>query len=378
MINKLRIFILFLSIAAVSPVWAVPSHAVVLMYHRFDEHKFPSTSIKVSQFIKQLDYLTENGFNFWPLEKIVEHLKTKKSIPDKTIAITIDDAYLSVYQHAYPILKQRNIPFTIFVSTKYIDKGFSSYMSWDQLAEMVKNGVNVGNHSSTHDHLIQRHKGELHEAWLTRVAEDIFKAEYRIQEKTGVQTILFAYPYGEYNRVLANYVKELGYSAFGQQSGPIGEYSDFSALPRFPVSDHFSDMAAFKNKVFSLPLPVVNESPQEVVTILSLPSLQIELQEDLGNDKHTLRCFASGQGEVHATWLNKTQFVVRALEPFHIRRSRYNCTIHNRKLKRYYWHSHLWIKPQLPESPSASNTSYLRQELMLKRQHFLAGDQVIQ
>ena len=329
--------------------YAVDSHAVVLMYHRFGEDRYPSTNINTESFVRQLNFIEEQNFKVWPLQKIVDYLRSKKPLPDKVVAITIDDAYLSVYQIAYPILQQRKMPFTVFVSTQYVDKGYSSYMSWDELNDMVKHGVTLGNHTRSHDHLINRHDGENYEAWLTRVANEIFEAEYRIEEMTGFKTKLFAYPYGEYNATLAKYIGDLGYVSFGQHSGAIGENSNFNALPRFPVSDHYADMLAFRHKLYSLPMPIANENPEEVVTLLSMPSLKVTLAQDLKDSKYSLVCFASGQGAINATWVSDLEFVAKANKPLTLRRSRYNCTIRDQKTNRYYWYSHLWIKPQIPE-----------------------------
>ena len=313
-----------------------------------------------------MNFIEEHQFQVWPLEKIVDYLQNKRPIPDKVVAITIDDAYLSVYQIAYPLLQQRGWPFTVFVSSDYLDKGYSSYMSWDELKDMVNNGVSVGNHSTSHDHLIDRKRDENYEAWLTRVAEEIFNAEYRIEQMTGYRTKLYAHPYGEYNNVLAKYIGDLGYVSFSQHSGALGENSDFNALPRFPISENYSDMFAFKHKLYSLPMPVEKVEPKEVVTILSMPSMRITLDRDLMESKYSLVCFASGQGAIHATWLNEKQFVVKAHKPFSLRRSRYNCTIRDHKSDRFFWYSHLWIKPQLPEAINAAELYNLRQLARMK------------
>ena len=65
--------------------YAVDSHAVVLMYHRFGEDRYPSTNISTESFIKQLDFIEEQNFQVWPLAKIVEHLKSKQPLPDKVV-----------------------------------------------------------------------------------------------------------------------------------------------------------------------------------------------------------------------------------------------------------------------------------------------------
>ena len=76
-------------------------HAVILMYHRFGEDRLPSTNIRLDQFDAHLEKLSSGNYSVWPLAKIVDHLQKDMPLPDRTVAITIDDAYLSVFTEAW-------------------------------------------------------------------------------------------------------------------------------------------------------------------------------------------------------------------------------------------------------------------------------------
>lgn len=328
-----------------SPVVTSERGAVVFMYHRFGEDRLPSTNIRMDQFIEQLDFLEKNNFSIWPLSKIVDHLHKEKEIPDRTVAITIDDAYLSVYTNAFPVLKERGIPFTVFVSTLHVDKKYSRYMSWAQLSEMMRFGAEIGNHSTSHKHLIRDQQS--YDEWKQYVVMDVTSSARRIKQELGVEPVLFAYPYGEYSVELAEIINELGWTGFGQQSGAIGKYSNFSYLPRFPVSEHYSDMAQFKSKALSLALPVSRVSPEEPVwrSNQSAPELKLEID---GKALSGVNCFASGRGRVHAE-VAGANILVKTDAPFTSRRFRYNCTLATPEAGRFYWYSHLWINPAVPE-----------------------------
>lgn len=125
-------------------------HAVVLVYHHVSEETPPSTSVSPEQFAAHLDFLAREGFNVWPLSRILEHLQNGRKLPARTVALTFDDAYRSVYTHALPMLRSRNFPFTIFVTTDYIDGKSRLYLSWEQLREMTSQGAEIGNHSLSH------------------------------------------------------------------------------------------------------------------------------------------------------------------------------------------------------------------------------------
>src|SRR5690606_14501793 len=134
-------------------------------------------------------------------------------LPDKVVAITIDDAYASVYTRAFPLLKKYGMPFTVFVSTDAIDEGPGDFMSWQQLRELQAAGVTIANHSATHDYLVRRNDVESDSARLARVREDIERAQRRLQEELGEGVNeaprLFAYPYGEYDAALTDMLQEM-------------------------------------------------------------------------------------------------------------------------------------------------------------------------
>ena len=130
------------------------------MYHRVgEEAAFPSTSVSMEQFEAHVSMLEKQKYTVWPLEKLINAFKTGQDIPDRTMAITFDDAYRSVYAIAWPRLKRAGMPFTLFVGTNSVDIGAAGFMSWDQLREMAAAGVTIGNHTDTHPHMGRRDFG---------------------------------------------------------------------------------------------------------------------------------------------------------------------------------------------------------------------------
>src|SRR5579859_1058723 len=218
---------IFLMLCA--PAWGdptpVPAHAVVFIYHRFGDDRYPSTDTKTQQFKAQLGWLAENRYEVWPLPKIVQYLKDGKNLPDHVVAITIDDAFQSFYENGYPLLKERGWPFTIFVSTDGVDSKQSDYMTWDELREVTDHGGTLANHTADHGHLPFRLKDESDLNWADRVRADIAKGQSRLEAEIGKDVNsdpkLFAYPYGEFTGELVKLVDGLGYVAFGQQAGAL-------------------------------------------------------------------------------------------------------------------------------------------------------------
>ena len=122
-----------------------------IMYHRFNEHKYPSTNINMEIFKKHLEIIENSKYNFLNPNEFDSKFKTSKS--EKEVLITIDDAFESFYNEAWPYLRDNKIPFILFVSTEPV--GNKGYMTWDQIREISKeNFVEIGNHSHSHEYLV--------------------------------------------------------------------------------------------------------------------------------------------------------------------------------------------------------------------------------
>ena len=301
------------------------SHAVVLLYHHVSSETPAITSISPDKFEEQLDYIQQNGFSVWPLTKIMDHLDNDIQIPDKTLAITFDDAYQSIYSEAYPRLKSRGMPFTIFVTTESIDQRYNNQLTWQELSIMAKNGASLANHTVSHAHLLHRPDNETDLEWQQRMRKEIQEAQQRISEETGSQLKLFAYPYGEHNEALKKIAKELGYTAFGQQSGAIGPLTNRQSIPRFPIAGNYIDIDDFKLKINTLAMPATDISQQDnpLEHQLTRPTLSLSFVDTV--NKQALQCFGSGQGKLNITWSGNTATVTPNSD-IPIGRSRYNCT----------------------------------------------------
>ena len=330
---------------------AVPDHAVAFIYHRFGDDRYPSTDTTVAQFTAQLDWLAANHYQVWPLPQIVQYLQAGKPIPDHVVAITVDDAFQSFYDHGYPLLKARGWPFTVFVSTGSVDGHTSDFMSWDEMREMAQHGASFGDHTVDHGHLPFRLRAETDMAWADRIRADIEDAQSRLQAELGKDTNagpkLFAYPYGEFTAELAKLVNGLGFVAFGQQAGVMDAPLDGRALPRFPIDEHYGDVQGFALRAAALPLPIKSLTPWDPeLRGNNPPRLEIDLQPG-AVPPEALHCFLNGP-PMRIEWLDagKTRFALKTDGAIPEGRGRYNCTA--LVSSRYYWYSHMWLKAPPP------------------------------
>ena len=153
---------------------------ITLMYHRFEENKYPTTNIKIKDFQDHLSIIKSKDIKFINANNFEDALKNDKN--KKKVLLTIDDAFLSFYENAWPILKKNKIPFVLFVSTREV--GNFNYMSWKQIIEISKEEfVHIGNHSHSHEYLVDEDNN--------LIKEDIKKSIKIFKEKLGYNSIFF-------------------------------------------------------------------------------------------------------------------------------------------------------------------------------------------
>lgn len=322
------------------------NHCVILQYHHFSDKTPAITSVTPEQFDDHLNYLQTNGFHVMPLRDVALSLHHQFELPDKCVSLSVDDAYISVYETAYPRLKKLGWPMTVFVNSEGIDKKMKSFMSWQQMREMSQHGFTFENHGHAHIHMIRRKGNETKHDWLKRVGFDIQTAQQRISKELGQQPTLFAWPYGEYNPQLVQLLDRLNLTAFGQQSGPAWPDANAGFLPRFPMAAQFANLKGFITKVNTLPLPVVKAEPLDPVTPAGAwrPSLKLKLAPK-SYSKKNLRCYVSGSDKVDIQWSESEVDTVQITPQFDLKpgRHRTNCTMPSTQKGRFHWYSHNWF-----------------------------------
>ena len=254
------------------------------MYHRFEENKYPSTNIKIDDFKKHISIIENNNIKFINPNNFEEELKNNKL--QRKILLTIDDGFLSFYENAWPILKKKKIPFILFVSTREV--GAYNYMTWEQIKELSKeNFVEIGNHSHTHEYLVDESK-EL-------IVEDIKKSISIFKEKLGKNSEFFSYPFGEYSLEFKDIIESFGFKyAFGQHSGVMDETKDFYELPRYPINEKYGELKRFTSLTKTLPFKFKKVLPEERYLLLNKnpPKVKIEFYKNIVNLKY-VKCYSN-------------------------------------------------------------------------------------
>lgn len=309
-----------LCLVSAIPVFA-QSSASVVMYHRFGEDDFPATNIRLDQFDAHLEEIKKGGYNVVSLNDLVDKLKNGDELPDKTLAITIDDGYASIYEEAFPRFKKAGIPFTIFISTDPIDRGYAGYLSWAQIREMSDHPlVTIGAHTASHLHMAA--------ASQARVGDEMARSLARLEEKLGYRPDIFAYPYGEASLDAINVVRGFGMkAAFGQHSGAIGSGDDLYYLARFALNEKYGDLKRFQMVSKTKSLFARDLGPKDMmISDRNPPLIGFSVAEEVG-DLAPLACFASHEGKVRVETLWERRVEVRLEKALPVGRTRLNCTM---------------------------------------------------
>jgi peptidoglycan/xylan/chitin deacetylase (PgdA/CDA1 family) len=297
------------------------SSVVIFMYHRFGEEDYPSTNVKMAQFAAHLDEIKAGGYNVMSLPDIIATFRRQETLPERTIALTIDDAFLSVHDRAWPMLTKAGLPFTLFVATDAIDAKRAGHMTWAQLRALAAAGVNIGNHTGSHTHLANVSQD--------RLDEELSRSNARFRAELGFAPKLLAYPYGEFGLREKQAARAAGFiAAFGQHSGVAHSGEDLYGLPRFALNERFGEVERFRLAGNGLPLPVRDVLPADtVLRDNNPPAFGFTVVESIGSLK-TLACFASNQSvAAQLERLGSRRFEVRLEKPFAPGRGRINCTL---------------------------------------------------
>ena len=294
---------------------------ITLMYHRFEENKYPSTNIKISDFKTQLSLIKKSGFEFVNPNKFQESLENENK--KKKILLTIDDGFLSFYQNAWPILKSNKTPFILFVSTREV--GNYGYMSWEQIKELAKEDfVHIGNHSHTHEYLVDKTSEE--------ISQDLKKSILIFEKELGYKSPFFSYPFGEYSVAFKKIVKNLNFIfAFGQHSGVVDKTKDPLELPRFPINEKYGKIKRFKTLLNTLPLKYKNIVPEEkyINDQNNPPEVIIEFFDNIKNIK-LINCYSNEENKwrkSEISFINNHKIKIDLKGKFTTERGRINCSL---------------------------------------------------
>jgi biofilm PGA synthesis lipoprotein PgaB len=238
--------------------------AVVLLYHHFADWERDAT-ITAERFAGHLEMLEREGFNVVSLNQIAEFLEGRGALPPNAVAVTMDDGYESNYTLAYPLLKERGWPATVFMIVAGAgskDSVWLPKLDWDQMREMSENGFAFYSHTySSHyytlDHrgkslpvLIARKAGETEDDYRDRVFRDLILSREKLMANLEREAAHFSPPYGRINEQVVELVRRAGYKYIWTiEPKPVTRSSSPVSLGRVNAGSPNVDAAKLKDLI---------------------------------------------------------------------------------------------------------------------------------
>jgi len=228
-----------LALALFSPIiWANNAISVpILTYHNFDPSVPGSMTMSTQRFKEQLQWLKDNDYTVIPLKDLVSYLEGKRAaLPTKSVVITADDGKKSVYTYMLPLVREYNIPVTLFIYPSAISNA-SYALTWDELKELQKTGLfDVQGHTYWHPNFKQEKKRLAAADYEKLVHTQLFKSKQVLEEKLGIKVTLLAWPYGIYDDYLEQEAFSAGYEmAFSIDARPASLSEKTMAQPRYMI-----------------------------------------------------------------------------------------------------------------------------------------------
>ena len=253
------------------PVVDQTAQVLIFCYHRLvDKIRYPGTEITPAAFEAQMKELKDKGITVISMQDLLAWKRSEKNIPPRSAVITFDDGWKSQYEVAWPIMKKYGYPFTMFIYTEGVRGGTlggGEAITWEQLADMRDNGVDIQAHTATHQDLREGHTVMVIEPGGKRTRKKLTGAEYEkwvqnevvgckelLEQRLGIKVNCFAVPFGNYNEHVKELARNAGYEAmFTVYGQPITFTSPMDSIGRYAIE-------ANKPKVFADAVSMIGAS----------------------------------------------------------------------------------------------------------------------
>jgi peptidoglycan/xylan/chitin deacetylase (PgdA/CDA1 family) len=290
----------------------------VLGYHEFSATASETAMrINTAKFRKQMQVIKDLGLPVIPMADFEAWKRGEKNLPPKSIVITMDDGWKSVYTDAYPILKEFGYPFTLFIYKNYVDGGGKA-LTTAMIREMMQNGATLGSHSTSHPYpaTIRKARNDGEAVYTRFLTVEMGDSKRFIEDHFSTSVTTFAYPGGYHTEEMVPLAAQLGYQfLFTVQPAKVHRGTPNALLPRYVVlgnHDRIFELAvAFRDTPASqgaagilggltqtTPFPVVPVAGSIINSRLPLVSADLSTVENL--DPASVKLAIAGFGVVPA------------------------------------------------------------------------------
>src|SRR2546425_6317653 len=305
-------------VAAASPKITKPvvdqtAQTIIFCYHLLvDKVRYPGTEITPAAFEAQMKELKDRGITVISMQDLLAWKRGEKNIPPRCAVVTFDDGWKSQYEVAWPVMKKYGYPFTMFIYTEGVrggSLGGGGAITWEQLADMRDNGVDIQAHTATHQDLREGHAitlvgagvkrtrtrltGPQYEQW---VQNEVVGSKQLLEQRLGIKVNCFAVPFGNYNEHVKELARNAGYEAmFTVYGQPITFTSPLDSLGRYAIE-------ANKPKVFADAVKMISTSTGGAAAVAEVGAKDLATQPADGDTVRTalplIKANLSGIGQI--------------------------------------------------------------------------------
>jgi peptidoglycan/xylan/chitin deacetylase (PgdA/CDA1 family) len=306
--------------APTAPAASQSNRVSVLGYHDFSP-TMPETEMRIrtAKFRWQMQALRDRGITVIPLADFIAWKKNdgSKTLPEKSALITIDDGWLSVYTDAFPILREFNYPFTIYLYKNYVDRGGKS-LSSAMIREMIAAGATIGSHSVSHPYpkVVKKNQRQGPEVYRAFLQKELGDSKKFLESKFGQAISTYVYPGGYVTPEMFPVARENGYThMFTVLPGKVNQSTPDETLPRYVIlgtHDHIFELATQFGEAPAAPeaytatkaLPTAHPvSPESGASVTErMPLISADLSKVAELNPSTLVMRIAGLGEVPAAY----------------------------------------------------------------------------
>jgi len=290
-------------VAAASPKITKPvvdqtAQVIIFCYHRLvDKIRYPGTEITPAAFEAEMKELKDRGITVIPMQDLLAWKRGEKNIPPRCAVVSFDDGWKSQYEVAWPIMKKYGYPFTMFIYTEGVrggSLGGGEAITWEQLADMRDNGVDIEGHTATHQDLREGHNimianpggkrtrtkltGPQYEEWMQN---EVVGSKQLLEQRLGIKVNCFAVPFGNYNEHVKDIARKSGYEAmFTVYGQPITFTSPLDSIGRYAIE-------ANKPKVFEDAVKMIGTSTGGAAAVAEVGAKDLSTQPADGETVRT-------------------------------------------------------------------------------------------
>jgi peptidoglycan/xylan/chitin deacetylase (PgdA/CDA1 family) len=230
----------------------------ILMYHSISDEReenvppYYRTATSPELFAAHMALLRAQGYEVLGLQAGLEKFHRGNPTAPKLAVITFDDGYRDFYTAALPVLRQNNFGATVFLPTSFIGKTSRDFkgracMTWNEVRESQKAGIEFGSHTVNHP--------KLYELDLPQIRAEFEQSKANIESELGQPVRSFAYPYAfpsadrAFEKVFVEMLEETGYDCcVTTKIGLAKKNDDPFTLKRLPMNSA-DDEALFLAKL---------------------------------------------------------------------------------------------------------------------------------